>query len=375
MGYSPNSKAYRLYDLKTRSVVLSRDATFDKLVKWNSKSEGKHELSDELLMSIGGTSGRLRIEYSFDDNPPSDKSDGEPSHHHSSPNNQSVKTPASNRVDASSSDTLESETSKGFSSLSVCFFIYETILFRRCNNYHDWIDAMKVEIHALKDHKTRSLTKLPKGKGVIGLKWVYKVKLTANEKLKKIANQLPDAFIEPKRVTKSHIPAVKAPIEIVVLEGQLSISNESNARLKRGRPIISKDKNPQKKKGANNVDGLVKVTSIPEKESLEETLDVMVPEEPQRSKSEYVIIAVYVNDLNIIGTPRKLQKAIEYLKREFEMKDLGKTKFCLGLQIEHLKDGILKKLTQKNYSKDFILRNHMHSPMVVRVQDVEKDPF
>ena len=26
---------------------------------------------------------------------------------------------------------------------------------------------------------------------------------------------------------------------------------------------------------------------------------------------------------------------------EFEMKDLGKTKFCLGLQLEHSPDGIL----------------------------------
>nr|GEW55965.1 retrovirus-related Pol polyprotein from transposon TNT 1-94 [Tanacetum cinerariifolium] len=37
-----------------------------------------------------------------------------------------------------------------------------------------------------------------------------------------------------------------------------------------------------------------------------------------------------------IRTPREVTKAVEYLKKEFEMKDLGKTKFCLGLQIEHL---------------------------------------
>lgn len=60
----------------------------------------------------------------------------------------------------------------------------------------------------------------------------------------------------------------------------------------------------------------------------------------KRSGPEYVIIAVYVDDLNIIGTPGELPKAFEYLKKEFEMKDLGKTKFCLGLQIEHLRNGI-----------------------------------
>jgi len=60
-------------------------------------------------------------------------------------------------------------------------------------------------------------------------------------------------------------------------------------------------------------------------------------------KSEYgfVIITVYVDDLNLVGTPEKLTKTATYLKNEFEIKDLGKTKFCLGLQIEHFQNGIL----------------------------------
>ena len=57
--------------------------------------------------------------------------------------------------------------------------------------------------------------------------------------------------------------------------------------------------------------------------------------------NEFVIIAVYVDDLNIIGTPEELPKAVNIKKEEFEMKDLGRTKFCLGLQIEHLKNDIL----------------------------------
>ena len=51
----------------------------------------------------------------------------------------------------------------------------------------------------------------------------------------------------------------------------------------------------------------------------------------KRSGSEFVIIAVYVDDLNLIGTPEELPKAVEILKKEFEMKDFGKRKFCIGL--------------------------------------------
>ena len=45
----------------------------------------------------------------------------------------------------------------------------------------------------------------------------------------------------------------------------------------------------------------------------------------------FAIIAVYVDDLNLIRTPEELIKTIDYLKKKFEMKDLRKTKYCLGL--------------------------------------------
>jgi hypothetical protein len=50
---------------------------------------------------------------------------------------------------------------------------------------------------------------------------------------------------------------------------------------------------------------------------------------------------MYVDDLNIIGTELDINEAQEYLKIEFKMKDLEKTKFCLDLQLEHLPTGIL----------------------------------
>jgi len=39
-----------------------------------------------------------------------------------------------------------------------------------------------------------------------------------------------------------------------------------------------------------------------------------------------VIIVVYVDDLNIIGTPKEIDDARTHMKEEFEMKDLGKDK-------------------------------------------------
>ena len=92
-----------------------------------------------------------------------------------------------------------------------------------------------------------------------------------------------------------------------------------------------------------------------------------------------MIIAVYVDDLNIIGTPEEVQKAAECLKQEFKMKDLGKTKLCLGLQMEHLEDEIF--LHQSNYTVKVLKKFYMDkahplsTPMVVRSLEVNKDPF
>ena len=67
---------------------------------------------------------------------------------------------------------------------------------------------------------------------------------------------MPDAFTDTKRVTKSYKPAVNASARIEIPKGQSKneITNESKTRLKRGRPIGSKDKNLRKRKGADKHD-------------------------------------------------------------------------------------------------------------------------
>ena len=93
----------------------------------------------------------------------------------------------------------------------------------------------------------------------------------------------------------------------------------------------------------------------------------------------FSIIAVYVDDLNLIGTPEELIKTIDYLNNEFKMKDLGKTKYCLDLQIKHYLDGVL--IHQSTYTEKALKRFHidkshpLSSSMVVRSLEVTKDPF
>jgi hypothetical protein len=51
----------------------------------------------------------------------------------------------------------------------------------------------------------------------------------------------------------------------------------------------------------------------------------------EKSTTGFCIISIYVDDLNIVGHTKDIDKARNHLKMEFEMKDLGRTKFCLEL--------------------------------------------
>jgi hypothetical protein len=87
----------------------------------------------------------------------------------------------------------------------------------------------------------------------------------------------------------------------------------------------------------------------------------------RKSSTVFCIISVYVDDLNIIGHAKDIDEAHNHLKKEFEMKDLSTTKFCLGLQIKHLciivhQSAYIKKLLEKfNMDKIYLQR----TPMIV----------
>ncbi|KAM2999490.1 hypothetical protein FF2_041015 [Malus domestica] len=99
----------------------------------------------------------------------------------------------------------------------------------------------------------------------------------------------------------------------------------------------------------------------------------------KKSYSEFSIVAIYVDDMNLIKTPAKLEKNAAHLKSEFEMKDLGKTRYCLGLEIEHCSDGIL--VHQSNFIQNVLWRFNEDKAkssstfMVVWTLDAKRDPF
>ena len=67
--------------------------------------------------------------------------------------------------------------------------------------------------------------------------------------------------------------------------------------------------------------------------------------------------------MNIIITSKEVQKTVTYLKEEFEMKDLGKTKYYLGLQIEYVSSEIF--IHQLAYTKKVLKYFYMDKAHLV----------
>jgi hypothetical protein len=99
----------------------------------------------------------------------------------------------------------------------------------------------------------------------------------------------------------------------------------------------------------------------------------------KKTTFEFAIVVVYVDDLNLVGTYKELIKIATYLKDRFEMKDLEKTKFYLGLQIEHLSNEIFvhQSMYIEKVLKHFYMDNAhpLSTHVVVQSLDAKKDPF
>ena len=61
----------------------------------------------------------------------------------------------------------------------------------------------------------------------------------------------------------------------------------------------------------------------------------------KKSETGFAIIVVYVDHLNLVGIPEELTRTTKIFENEFEMKELGKTKFYLGLEIKHFPTGVI----------------------------------
>ncbi|CAA7020467.1 unnamed protein product [Microthlaspi erraticum] len=252
------------------------------------------------------------------------------------------------------------------------------IFFKDAVVYKKWREAMLAEIEALDLNGTWDLVELPKGKTAIGCKWVYTIKFRADgtlERYKARLVALGNRQVEGVDYSDTFAPVIKMSTIRLFLEvaaakqwelHQMDVHNaflhgdldeEVYMRLPPGFRVGDKQMVCRLKK---SLYGLKQAPRC----WFAKLRTALIGYGFKQSYSDYslfylrkegieIYILVYVDDLVIGGNDSKaIGDFKQYLGECFHMKDLGKLKYFLGIEVARNKDGIF--LCQRKYTLDII---------------------
>ncbi|GJR03487.1 hypothetical protein Tco_0526471 [Tanacetum coccineum] len=163
-----------------------------------------------------------------------------------------------------------------------------------------------------------------------------------------------------KRVTKSHISAANAPsrVEIPNKQAGENVAQKSQERLKRGRPIGSKDKNPRKRKGTEK-------NSDHDENVLNETQDIKTsPEEEINNMNQEM--SINYSQTNILWDRNEIGDIDEIFSYSVASNIVGQSfghhkGACPWLTENHLLSGYVKQglVNPLAPRKDMVIENQI----------------
>ncbi|KAG7536483.1 GAG-pre-integrase domain [Arabidopsis suecica] len=241
-----------------------------------------------------------------------------------------------------------------------------------------WNDAMFKEVDALEINKTWDIVDLPPGKVAIGSQWVYKTKYNADGTIERYKARLVvqgNKQVEGEDYNETFAPVVKMTTVRTILRlvaandwevYQMDVHNaflhgdleeEVYMKLPPGFRHSHPDKVCRLRK---SLYGLKQAPRCWFKKLSDALLKFgFVQSYEDYSLFSYtrnnmeIRVLVYVDDLLICGNDEyMLRKFKEYLGRCFFMKDLGRLKYFLGIEVSRGPEGIF--LSQRKYALDVI---------------------
>ena len=161
IGYSIETRSYRLFDPKAKKVIISRDVVFDEKGIYHPE-QVQFELR-EVVVNIGDESNSKSVKI-----------------------DQVKKKPKWLERSHSESNVLDRNFERGVT-ISQNYLVNYALMgqvmkmdeprdYAEALRKKEWNEAMEAKLNALVKNDTWDLVKLPKGKDVIGTKWVYKIK-------------------------------------------------------------------------------------------------------------------------------------------------------------------------------------------------------
>lgn len=389
LGTEPGSKAYRLYNPNTRRVIVSRDVVFDEDKGWSWSKEDKQE--KESFVVAGGRFESCD-EEDVDNTPLKAIENGIETEEVSVPSSSVPKQNTSEAEDQpqylrrSERQTHQPKYLDDYVLLAeeladeVLFYVNnEPRMFEEARHSKEWIRACEDEIESIKKNKTWELVDLPFGAKAIGLKWVFKIKCNADGSINKFkARLVAKGYVQQYGVDFEEVFAPVARLETIRLLISLAankgweihhldvktafLHGELKETVYVSQPEGFERKGYEKKVYRLNK-ALYGLRQAPRawnnklNQILMELEFSKCTKEPsvyrKTIKGELLVVAVYVDDLFVTGTSKKLINEFKKnMASKFDMSDLGRLTYYLGIEVVQDDRGIT--LNQNQYAKKIL---------------------
>ena len=242
-----------------------------------------------------------------------------------------------------------------------------------------WIDACEDEIFSIEKNNTWELVDLPVGVKPIGLKWVFKIKSSADGTIIKYkARLVAKGYVQKQGVDYDEVFAPVARIETIRLVIALAASKgwemhhldvktaflhgelreEVFVTQPEGFKVAGKENKVYKlKKALYGLKQATRAWNVKLNAILREFKFQRCSKEPslyrKEEKGGTLVVVVYVDDLLVTGSSLHL---IHQFKKEmaskFEMSDLGKLTYYLGIEVCQSQEGFTLK--QERYARKIL---------------------
>ena len=391
LGQEPGTKAYRLYDPNSGAIHVSRDVVFEESKSWPWTDTEIDESVAAPSFTVVNISTEATENDEFQMESQSSPYQMSPNTHATSQMSQSSQSSEQSNGGTESSQSTEPRNFRLLSDIYneteeieleddlLLLSVEEPSNYYKAAKKKEWEIAMKHEIDSIEKNQTWKLTELPAGKRAIGLKWVFKLKKnTDGEIIKHKACLVAKGYVQKQGIDYEEAFALVTRLETVHLILALAAKNgwevhhlDVKSAFLNG--VLQEEVYVLQPEGFEKTGEEHKVYKLIKalyglcqalrawyarlNRCLEELGFVKCPHEhavyTRREGDESLIVGVYVDDLIITGT--RLSNIVKFKKQmaeEFDMSDLGKLSYYLGIEVEQGKEYI--ELKQAAYAKKIL---------------------
>ena len=388
LGLSGESKAYIMYNPVSKKIIISRDVVFEEEKKWDWGTivEGAEcvglECGDANVLEENAAERVCEEEEQFEEEQVEDDDTS------SSLDEDDYMSPVQGRIrkkptcmeDYTSGEGLSEE--EGSNLVLFTTASNDPMCFEDTVKTEKWKEVMTLETKSIEKNGTWELTALPVREKTIGVKWIFKTKLNEKGEVEKYkARLVAKGYTQRFGIDYNEVFApvarwdtIRIILALAACKGWIVYQLDVKSAFLHGELIevvfIEQPQGFEVKGEETKVYKIKKALYGPKQAPrawYSKLESFFINEGFQRCSSEhtlftkaeegrkFLVVSVYVDDLIYSGNDETMFKRFKHsMKQEFDMSDLGRMKYFLGVEVVLGSEGIF--ISQRKYANEVLER-------------------